>query len=164
MKADWPAGYRTGAHSLNENKQIILMSNKTTKLLKVSKITQIEVFYSWFRVKIDTSLIDLGKFFHIVSHMGITLTNVGSIVNGFYIPREEIYRPRPSASVCKFFPPWDVKSIDNLASIRQWHIVKTLLRNFKKASFIIINAISRRETLESRRTYFHVTQKVTTML
>ena len=32
---------------------------------------------------------------------------------------EQIYRPRPSASVCKLFPPWDVKSIDDLASIRQ---------------------------------------------
>ena len=27
------------------------------------------------------------EFFHIVSHMGITLTNVGSIINGFYNPR-----------------------------------------------------------------------------
>ena len=32
---------------------------------------------------------------------------------------KKIYRPRPSASVCKFSPPWDVKSIDDLASIRQ---------------------------------------------
>ena len=58
-------------------------------------------------------------FLHIVSHMGITLTNVGSIINEFYIPRGKIYRPRPSASVCKFLPPWGVKSIDDLASIRQ---------------------------------------------
>ena len=32
---------------------------------------------------------------------------------------KEIYRPRPSASVCKFPSPWGVKSIDDLASIRQ---------------------------------------------
>ena len=32
---------------------------------------------------------------------------------------EEIYRPRPPASVCKFLSPWGVKSIDDLASIRQ---------------------------------------------
>ena len=59
-------------------------------------------------------------FFHIVSHMGITLTECRLDHQWILHPSgKEIYRPRPSASACKFPPPRDVKSIDDLASIRQ---------------------------------------------
>ena len=40
-------------------------------------------------------------------------------------PRGILYEILPSASVCKFLPPWGVKSIDDLASIRQWHIERS---------------------------------------
>ena len=43
-----------------------------------------------FRCIIDAWQLQFHDFFfafHIVAHMGITLTNVGSIINGFYNPR-----------------------------------------------------------------------------
>ena len=78
-------------------------------------------------------LVVFTKFFHIVSHMGITLTNVGSIVNGFYNPRGEIYRPRRTAAGCKFFPPRGVKSIDDRADVRQCYShMKYYMKRFVK--------------------------------
>ena len=53
--------------------------------------------------------VDFTKFFHIVSHMGITLTNVGSIVNGFYTPREKKFTDLGLRPRSVNFPPLGCK-------------------------------------------------------
>ena len=69
---------------------------------------KIEVFYSWFRVKIDTLVSHWLVIFHIVSHMGITLTNIGSIINGFYIPRGKKFTDLGLRPRSVNFPPLGV--------------------------------------------------------